>query len=190
MPRTFAHLMTAGLLGACLMMTTPATHASAAAVSEEEAQAIAVEAYLYLYSLVTMDLTRLQFTNVEESKGFEGPMNSFVNVPAYPTAEMRTVVRPNFDTLYSSAWLDLTKEPMIVSVPDTDGRYYLLPMLDMWTDVIALAGLAHDGHGCANLPGDTARLDRHDSGWRHGAEGVDALCLDHRSHQDGRPSGL
>jgi hypothetical protein len=120
---------------------------AAPVVSEEEARAIAVEAYLYLYSLVTMDLTRLQFTNVDKVDAFKGPMNVFVNVPAYPTAEMKTVVRPNFDTLYSSAWLDLTEEPMVVSVPDTDGRYYLLPMLDMWTDVFASPGWRTTGTG-------------------------------------------
>jgi hypothetical protein len=114
--------------------------AEAPAVTEEEAHAIGVDAYLYFYSLVTMDLTRLQFTNVQSVEAFKGPMNIFVNVPAYPTAEMKTVVRPNFDTLYSSAWLDLTKEPMVVSVPNTGGRYYLLPMLDMWTDVFASPG--------------------------------------------------
>ena len=117
-----------------------ATALDAKAMSEQEAHAIGVDAYLYFYSLVTMDLTRKQLTNVEPGKGFGGPTNTFANVPAYPTAEDRAVVRPNFDTLYSSAWLDLTKEPMVVSVPDTAGRYYLLPILDMWTDVFASPG--------------------------------------------------
>lgn len=123
-----------------LLSSLSVGRAEAPAVTEEDAHAIGVDAYLYLYSLVTMDLTRLQFTNVQSVEAFKGPMNVFVNVPAYPTAEMKTVVRPNFDTLYSSAWLDLTEGPMVVSVPNTDGRYYLLPMLDMWTDVFASPG--------------------------------------------------
>jgi hypothetical protein len=134
------HAVTLVLALLILPLSLSAARAEAPAVTEEEAHAIGVDAYLYLYSLVTMDRTRLQFTNVEEAGDFKGPMDVFVNVPAYPTAEMKTVVRPNFDTLYSSAWLDLTNEPMIVSVPNTDGRYYLLPMLDMWTDVFASPG--------------------------------------------------
>ena len=113
---------------------------AAETISEQDAHAIGVAAYLYFYSPVTMDLTRKQLTNVAKAEGIHAPMNTFANIPTYPSADMKAVVRPNFDTLYSSAWLDLTKEPMIVSVPDTHGRYYLLPMLDMWTDVFASPG--------------------------------------------------
>jgi hypothetical protein len=109
-------------------------------ISEQDARTIGVAAYLYLYSLVTMDVTRKQLTNVAKAEGFHGPMNTFVSLAEFPAADMKVVVRPNFDTLYSSAWLDLTKEPMVVSAPDTQGRYYLLPMLDMWTDVFASPG--------------------------------------------------
>ena len=124
------------------MLATGFTAGARAAerVSEEEAHAIGVQAYMYLYSLVTVDLTRKQLTNVERPEGIHAPMNAFASLGEYPTAEMKVVVRPNFDTLYSSAWLDLTKEPMIVSAPNTDGRYYMLPMLDMWTDVFASPG--------------------------------------------------
>jgi hypothetical protein len=112
-----------------------------APISEEEARSIAVDAYIYLYPLMTMDVSRRQFTNIEPGKELgKGPMNMFVSVPEYPPANFKGVVRPNFDTLYSIAWLDLTKEPMVVSAPDTAGRYYLLPMLDMWTDVFASPG--------------------------------------------------
>src|SRR6476619_2074286 len=88
-----------------------------------------------------MDITRQQFTNVEPGKeNFKGPMNTFVNVPEYPPANFKGVVRSNFDTLYSAAWLDMTREPVVITVPDTNGRYYLLPMLDMWSDVFASPG--------------------------------------------------
>ena len=135
-----------------LMAVQPVTAQQASKVSEEEAHSIGVHAYVYFYSLITMDVTRKQLTNVEPGKGsIGGPMNMFNNIPAFPTADMRVVVRPNFDTLYSSAWLDLTKEPVIVSVPDTAGRYYLIPMLDMWTDVFASPGWRTTGTQAGNF---------------------------------------
>src|SRR5882724_9510224 len=92
------------------------------ALSEDKARSIAVDAYVYFYSLVTMEVTRKQMTNMHsgEKPGF-GPMNVFHHIPAFPPAGLKAVVRINSDTLYSSAWMDLTKEPMVVSVPDTNG---------------------------------------------------------------------
>jgi hypothetical protein len=129
---------------------TPAR--SADSVAEQDAYEIGVEAYTYLYPLVLMDATRRQAVNVEAGKAIgRGPMNVFTHVPIFPPADFRDVVRPNFDTLYSIAWLDLTKEPMVVTAPDTQGRFYLLPMLDMWTDVFASPGKRTTGTGAGRF---------------------------------------
>ena len=99
----------------------------AASVTAEEAQTIAQEAYIYVYPLVIMDVTRKHFTNIEAGKMFaRGPMNTFSHARTFPPATFRSATHPNFDTLYSLSWLDLTKEPVVISVPDTQGRYYLL----------------------------------------------------------------
>src|SRR5258708_20586959 len=93
-----------------------------------------------------------ELTNIEAGKGLgKGAMNMFGSLPECPSANFKGVVRPNFDTLYSIAWLDLTTEPLIVSAPDTGGRFYLLPMLDMWTDVFASPGWRTTGTQAASF---------------------------------------
>ena len=77
-------------------------------MSGEDLYEIGVEVYTYLYPLVTMDITRRQMTGIEPGKRpGRGPMNTFSHVNAFPLADFKIVVRPNFDTLYSTAWLDL-----------------------------------------------------------------------------------
>lgn len=133
--------LTAVALTVAASVVFPLASQAQSKVTAEEAHAIGVDAYLYLYPLLTMDITRKQFTNIEPGKEFgKGPMNMFVSVPQYPPADFKGVVRSNFDTLYSIAWLDLTEEPLVIAAPDTAGRFYLLPMLDMWTDVFASPG--------------------------------------------------
>jgi hypothetical protein len=89
------------------------------------------QAYLFAYPLVLMDVTR--------QKSASEP-NEFTHSRTFPTDKFRTVVRPNADTLYSSAWLDLSKEPILLRVPNTRGRYYLMQLLDAWTETVAVPG--------------------------------------------------
>ena len=125
---------------------------AATALTAQEARQIATEAYLYFYPLLSMDVTRRVATNVPAGlKEGLGPANAFHHFSAFPTAEFRTVVRPNFDTLYSSAWVDLSEGPVILTVPDTQGRYYLMPMMDMWSNVFAVPGKRTTGTGAGSF---------------------------------------
>jgi hypothetical protein len=117
-------------------------------ITGEEAEAIAVEAYIFLYPLVTMEITRRQMTRGEPgARAGRGPMGVFNHIRSFPDADFKVVVRPNFDTLYSTAWLDLSSGPVVVSAPAAGDRYYLLPCLDMWTDVFASPGSRTSGNG-------------------------------------------
>ena len=113
--------------------------------SPDELARIAQELYVYAYPLVLMDVTRRVTTNTERPQGIRAPVNVFAHLAEFPDATFTEVVRPNADTLYSSLWLDVTAEPLVISVPDSWGRYYLLPLLDMWTDVFAAPGARTTG---------------------------------------------
>ena len=107
---------------------------------ELEAREIAIDAYIYAYPLVTMEITRRVMTNVEKPEGSKAPMGQFARLRTYPAVDDHSVTAPNADTLYTLTWLDLTKEPWILSIPDMKDRYFLFPMLDGWTNVFEVPG--------------------------------------------------
>ena len=74
----------------------------------------------------------------------QGPMNQFSHAEAFPPASFRDVVRPNFDTLYSVAWLDMGLEPLVMTLAKTD-RYHVFQMMDCWTEVFAAPGTRMTG---------------------------------------------
>ena len=131
--RALTTLLAGGfLLGVSAFVTTQAQPNTA------DTKSAAVDAYVYGYPLVTMELTRRNFTNVVKPDGKNAPMGVFVNVPKYPPASDKRVTAPNADTLYSTAWIDVGKEPYILHVPAEDGRYYLMPMLSGWTTCLPI----------------------------------------------------
>ncbi|MFG1348651.1 DUF1254 domain-containing protein [Xanthobacter autotrophicus] len=137
-----------GILGASPALASAAAeglvHELAAGVEDLRA---ASEAYIYGYSLVTMEITRRVMTNVATSEASRAPMGQFVRMRSYPDASFRDVTAPNADTLYTTAWIDVGKEPWILSLPDMKGRYFLFPMLDGWTDVFQVPGSRTTGTG-------------------------------------------
>lgn len=90
-----------------------------AALPADQIGEVAVSAYLYAYPLISMEMARRISTNVADTRQFaKAPMNQFANVPAFPDATYTDIVRPNADTLYSLLWFDVSKEPLLISVPD------------------------------------------------------------------------
>jgi hypothetical protein len=157
-------MMRAAVVFAALSLVTLAQTSTprAQTMSEQDAYAIARDAYVYAYPIVSMQVTRQQVTNVPDatSVSLRAPVNQFAHARTYPKADARDVVR--FNTLYSFAWLDLAPEPIILSVPDMGGRYFMLPMLDMWTDVFCVVGSRTTGAKAGNYaivaPGWTGTL--------------------------------
>lgn len=121
------------------------------ASTQKEAREAGVQAVIYGIPLVMMDLTMKRMTNVGHPSGIAAPVNQFAHAPTFPPASFRNVVRANVDTLYSSAFFDLSLEPLVLSSPDTEGRYYLLPMFDAWTNVFATPGARTTGTKAADF---------------------------------------
>lgn len=140
------------LLAILLTSIVPVNSAQMDDLSEDAAEEIGSEIYVYGYPLVTMEMTRRVMTNVAKPTGLKAPMGQFAHGRVYPSPAFKDVIAPNADTLYSTAWLNLSTEPYILHLPNEDDRFYLMPMLSGWTNVFANPGTRTTG----NQAGDYA----------------------------------
>jgi hypothetical protein len=144
--------LAAGIGGAFSTLSLSSLHAEfegplSRAIEGGEEFWLATDAYIYGYPLVTMEVTRRVITNVPSVQGTRGPMGQFIKLRQYPDASFRDVTAPNADTLYTTAWIDVGKEPWVLSIPDMKDRYFLVPMLDGWTNVFQVPGKRTTGTG-------------------------------------------
>ncbi|MGE9746644.1 DUF1254 domain-containing protein [Bdellovibrio bacteriovorus] len=141
-----AVVLTAGMLMASCSSSEKKTTASVkTTASPDEIQKLAEEVYIYGYPMVLVETSREVLTNVSRVTADAAPVNQFLHKDRFPDASFTEVVSPNADTLYSSAFLDLSREPVILSVPDMGKRYYLMQMMSAWTDVFASPGTRTTG---------------------------------------------
>jgi hypothetical protein len=188
-----AGLLAASLISSACDVLRPAQAPSADAdkasaeadAKVKEAVDIATDAYIYGYSLVTTDVTRVQMTNVDKVEALRGPLNQFINVRRYPPGNYRGVSAPNADTLYSAVWIDLT-EPKVFSHPDMGKRYFLFPMYDLWMTIFESPGTRTTGGKAANIlltgPGWKGEVPK---GMRHYASETRYMLILGRTYADG-----
>ncbi|MFB8041955.1 DUF1254 domain-containing protein [Streptomyces hydrogenans] len=114
---------------------------------DESMEKLATEAWIYGYPLVTAAVTKSVMTAVQarDDARRKAPLNQFCYMRTTPDASFTEVVSPNADTLYSSAWLDLSDEPLVLTLPDFGDRFWMVPILDAWSDVCVVVGRRGNG---------------------------------------------
>lgn len=176
-------LLSCGLLSACSAEKTQPDTPDTEAVWETVS-----EAYIYAFPLVLTDATKTLSTNTDGTMTGRAPINQFNHVKKLADASFRTVVTPNVDTVYSQAWLDISTEPMVYVLPETD-RFCNVQLLDAWTNTAAVLDKA--GAYAIALPGWEGKLPDGVVDHPHGAvrERGSAQCLCH-SGADAAPAAF
>ncbi len=100
---------------------------------------LGAEGYIFGYPLVLMDVTQAH------AQDTLGPRNQLLRVRKFPDAQFKAVVRPNLDTLYTTAFIDMDAGPWVFEMPRNGQRYELMPFMDAWTNVFASPGTRATG---------------------------------------------
>ena len=131
----------AAAVASTLSSAALAEPASADQAAYDHGYQVGLDAYRYGLPLVTMEKTFENQTSIDvpNGRGF-GPVNHFNPVRSFITPSDRSVVAPNLDTLYSIAWLDLSKQPQVIHVPKVKDRYFVLPLMSPYTEDFANLG--------------------------------------------------
>eukprot|EP00929_Paragymnodinium_shiwhaense_P005254 TRINITY_DN10695_c0_g1_i1.p1 TRINITY_DN10695_c0_g1~~TRINITY_DN10695_c0_g1_i1.p1 ORF type:complete len:413 (+),score=39.07 TRINITY_DN10695_c0_g1_i1:62-1300(+) len=129
-------------------------------------------AFKYLYPLVLMSLTRRHCLEEYVAAGaFGNGENQLCHMRSPPDASFRFALKPNVDTLYTLAWMDLSAEPLVLRIPVVNNRDYVMQLLDAWTNTFAspgsrTTGTASEGHFAIcgpnynrSLPSGVQRID-------------------------------
>lgn len=132
------------LLGASLAASLAAPAVVRAQETTAALKDLARRATIYLFPVYEMYRTRWQAT-VNEANPSRQRLNRFRHIGQLADHRARAVTTPNNDTFYSSAWLDLSVDPMFLTVPPVGDLYYSYAFMDLFTNNFAY--VSHRLHG-------------------------------------------
>ena len=121
-------------------------------LTEEEAFQLGVSAYIYAYPLLVMDSAARSNDECGHTSGHALTYRPIRTSPVLPRRGGSDDCRCQPDTLYSIAWLDLSRGPYVLHVPDVENRFYMMPILDGWTEVIGNPGTRTTGGKAGDTP--------------------------------------
>ena len=148
------HATIGAVTAACLsVMFLASCQKAEQGITEEVAYIRGLESWVYGYPIVLMDVTRQVLTAAPapNAEGTAAPMDQLAKMPHYVSPNLKTVVRISLNSLWCTGWMDLGQEPVVLSVPDTHGRYYAMSVMNMWTNVFASVGKRTTGTGPGNF---------------------------------------
>lgn len=140
------------LMAAVLPAQASSTPKSDEAFRENYAYTLGIQAYIFAFPYsYNSDLRWLWVTQpINPERTPYAPLNQFWHHRHLADASYRDGGTPNNDTLYSIAWLDLAKEPLVLSVPEVPERYYVMEMASMDSDNFAYVGSRATGSQAGN----------------------------------------
>lgn len=115
---------------------------------DQESYLLATNAYLWGSTLVRMEQVARQYTDMSQAQNdtsYRAPLNHFGHARRLPTDQDTDMPTANRDTLYSSAIVDLSNEPIILSTPTVKDRYFVIDMFDMWHNLFKYVGTRATG---------------------------------------------
>lgn len=155
-----------------LLSQAPEAPAKSLDWQEEYAYTLGLQAYVYGFPWVYLAQLRWLWSTpggkaVVEELGLElpyAPINHFFHAPELATPANQTGGAPNTDTLYSTAWLDLSEGPIVLGVPAVTDRYYCVQMASIDSDNFAYVGVRATGTAAGKYliagPGWTGKVPR------------------------------
>ena len=173
----FSILVTTAILfasGCAKGGTTAAAPNAMDSITPDEVTAIAKEAYIYAFPMMENYRTMYVQAIDRSAPGYSAPFNEFAHKTELLGPDFKDVVRPNNDTMYSLAWLDLRAQPVVITVPEIKDRYYSVQLVDMFTHNFGYIGTRATGTGAGSYvvagpqwegskPGDATAVFRSES---------------------------